>query len=59
MIYGDPTPRMFKETYYRSQGDEDLNILKGIEETATGRQCGEALIMGMNGQNWDEIDNIR
>ena len=40
-------------------GREDLNILKGIEETATGRQCGEALIMGMNGQNWDEIDNIR
>ena len=45
MIYGDPTPKMFKETYYRSQGDEELNILDGIEETATGRQCGEALIM--------------
>ena len=53
MIYGDPTPRMFKETYYRSLGDEELNILGGIEETATGRQCGEALIMGMNSWNWN------
>ena len=45
MIYGDPTPRMFKETYYRGLGEGELNILDGIEETATGRQCGEALIM--------------
>ena len=30
MIYGDPTPRMFKETYFRGYDDPDLNILKDI-----------------------------
>ena len=50
MIYGDPTPRMFKETYYRNV---PYDILKGIEETATGRQCGEALIIAMNRWNWE------
>ena len=49
MIYGEPTPRMFKETYFRNP---KMDFLNGIEETATGRQYSEALISSMNVWNY-------